>query len=78
VKVFPASALGGPDYIRALRAPLPQVALVPTGGVTLANVAEYFRAGAAAVGVGRELVEAPDVAASARDWLAAVRGARHV
>lgn len=76
VKVFPARALGGPDYVKALRGPLPQLALVPTGGVTLASVADYFRAGVTAVGAGNELVGAPDVAAAARAWLDAARAAR--
>ncbi|HZU83389.1 MAG TPA: bifunctional 4-hydroxy-2-oxoglutarate aldolase/2-dehydro-3-deoxy-phosphogluconate aldolase [Polyangiaceae bacterium] len=57
VKIFPCSAVGGPKYIRALRAPLPDVKLVPTGGVTLATAAEYIAAGAAALGVGSELVD---------------------
>lgn len=56
VKVFPVSALGGPSYIKALKAPLPQVLLVPTGGVNLENASDYFDAGASAVAVGSELV----------------------
>ena len=76
VKVFPASAVGGPDYIRAIRGPLPQAELVPTGGVTLASLPAYFRAGAAAVGAGGELTGAPDVATAARAWVSAVREAR--
>ncbi len=56
VKVFPVGALGGARYIRALKAPLPQVLLVPTGGVNLDNAAEFFRAGASAVAVGSDLV----------------------
>jgi 2-dehydro-3-deoxyphosphogluconate aldolase/(4S)-4-hydroxy-2-oxoglutarate aldolase len=55
VKVFPCSAVGGASYIKALRAPLPQIPLVPTGGVTLDTVAGFFAAGAAAVGVGADL-----------------------
>ncbi len=57
VKVFPCDALGGPAYIKALRAPLPDVPLLPTGGVTLENVADFLRAGAIAVGVGSSLVD---------------------
>jgi 2-dehydro-3-deoxyphosphogluconate aldolase/(4S)-4-hydroxy-2-oxoglutarate aldolase len=57
VKVFPCGAMGGAQYIRALRAPLPQLRLVPTGGVSLANVADFIRSGATAVGVGSELVD---------------------
>ena len=55
VKVFPADTLG-PAFIKAVKAPLPQVKLVPTGGVSLANVADFVRAGVEAVGVGGELV----------------------
>ncbi len=57
VKVFPVGNLGGADYIRAVLAPLPQVRLVPTGGVSSANAGEYLRAGAAAVAVGGSLVD---------------------
>lgn len=56
VKVFPAQNLGGASYLRALRGPFPQIPLVPTGGVTLDNVREMFEAGAAAVGVGSEMI----------------------
>ena len=56
VKVFPVQSVGGAAYLRALRGPFPDVPLVPTGGVTLDNVRELFDAGAAAVGVGSELV----------------------
>lgn len=56
VKLFPASQ-GGPAYLRALLGPLPEVRLVPTGGVSVENAAEYIRAGAAAVGVGGKLVD---------------------
>jgi 2-dehydro-3-deoxyphosphogluconate aldolase/(4S)-4-hydroxy-2-oxoglutarate aldolase len=67
VKVFPAS-VGGPAFIKALKAPLPQIELVPVGGVEIENTAEFFRAGAAAVGVGsslisQKLLEANDFAA---------------
>jgi 2-dehydro-3-deoxyphosphogluconate aldolase/(4S)-4-hydroxy-2-oxoglutarate aldolase len=57
VKVFPAGALGGASYIKSLEAPLPQIELVPTGGVTLANAGAFIQAGAAAVGVGADLVD---------------------
>jgi 2-dehydro-3-deoxyphosphogluconate aldolase / (4S)-4-hydroxy-2-oxoglutarate aldolase len=59
VKVFPCGSVGGPKYIQALRGPLPQIPLVPTGGVNLATAADFIRAGAAALGVGGELVQ-PD------------------
>jgi len=57
VKIFPAFAVGGAKYLRALRGPLPEVKLMPTGGVTAANAAEYLAAGAIALGVGSELVD---------------------
>src|ERR1051326_981140 len=57
VKVFPAGALGGASYIKSLKAPLPQVELVPTGGVSLKTAADFIRAGASALGVGAELVD---------------------
>jgi len=56
VKVFPVQSVGGAAYLRALRGPFPDIPLVPTGGVTLENIAEMFKAGAAAVGVGSELI----------------------
>jgi 2-dehydro-3-deoxyphosphogluconate aldolase/(4S)-4-hydroxy-2-oxoglutarate aldolase len=57
VKVFPAAQLGGPEYIKALRGPLPQILLVPTGGVDLQNAGAFIKAGAIALGVGGELVD---------------------
>jgi 2-dehydro-3-deoxyphosphogluconate aldolase/(4S)-4-hydroxy-2-oxoglutarate aldolase len=57
VKVFPAAQLGGPEYIKALRGPLPQILLVPTGGVNLENAGTLIKAGASAIGVGGELVD---------------------
>ena len=84
IKVFPAQNLGGASYLRALRGPFPQIPLVPTGGVTIDNVREMFDAGAAAVGVGSELISKDalarrDYAAMstlATQFLAAVRQAR--
>ncbi len=58
VKIFPCGLVGGPKYIKALRGPLPQVRMVPTGGVSLHTVADFVLAGAAALGVGGELVDA--------------------
>ncbi len=57
VKVFPAAQLGGPEYIKAIRGPLPQTLLVPTGGVNLQNSGDFIKAGVAALGVGGELVD---------------------
>ena len=62
IKVFPASALGGAKYIRALRAPFPQIEFVPTGGVNLDTVADFLNVGCCAVGVGSELVDANTIA----------------
>ena len=86
VKVFPAQSVGGAAYLRALRGPFPDIQLVPTGGVTLENLAELFQAGAAAVGVGTELISKDALArrdyatigALAKRFLAAARQARGV
>jgi 2-dehydro-3-deoxyphosphogluconate aldolase/(4S)-4-hydroxy-2-oxoglutarate aldolase len=56
VKLFPCGSLGGPKYIQALRGPFPLVPLVPTGGVNLDNAGDYIRAGAAALGIGGEMI----------------------
>ncbi len=64
VKLFPADTLG-PAYIRSLRAPLPHLRIVPTGGVTVENVGEFLAAGCAAVGVGSSLLRS--------DWIEAGR-----
>jgi len=85
VKIFPVSAVGGAPYLRALRGPLPNVKLLPTGGITAANARAYFEAGASAIGVGSELVDARSLAEGrdaviterARELHAAVQGARH-
>ncbi len=83
VKVFPATALG-PGYFRDLRGPFPDLRLMPTGGVSLANAGDWIRAGAVAIGVGTALVDAGTVAARrfdeiterARQFVAAVAAAR--
>lgn len=84
VKVFPAGSVGGASYLRALKAPLPQVELVPTGGVSLQTAGDFIRAGAAALGVGADLVDlrairegrAGELTERARQYVAAVREAR--
>jgi 2-dehydro-3-deoxyphosphogluconate aldolase/(4S)-4-hydroxy-2-oxoglutarate aldolase len=58
VKVFPANAVGGPKYIKALKGPFPQIDMIPTGGVNLETAGEFLKAGACAVAVGGELVDA--------------------
>lgn len=83
VKVFPGS-LVGPSYLRSLRGPFPDVPLMPTGGVSASNVADWLAAGAVAVGVGSELASASDIRANdfagisekARGFVAALREAR--
>jgi 2-dehydro-3-deoxyphosphogluconate aldolase/(4S)-4-hydroxy-2-oxoglutarate aldolase len=62
VKIFPCSAVGGPKYIKALRAPFPHIDMVPTGGVNLETVGEFLKAGAAAVAVGGELIDSKNIA----------------
>lgn len=83
VKIFPATALG-PTYIKDVRAPLPQLKLMPTGGVSLDNAGDWIRAGAVAVGVGSALLDAKAIeggrmdviTANARRIVANVAGAR--
>ena len=57
VKVFPCSAMGGASYIKGLKAPLPQVDLIPTGGVNLNTAADFIKAGSSALGIGADLVD---------------------
>lgn len=84
VKVFPCSAMGGASYLRSLKAPFPQLRLIPTGGVTLHTVADFLRAGAVALGVGSDLVDvkaiergSPEtVTNAARAYLNAIQQAR--
>jgi 2-dehydro-3-deoxyphosphogluconate aldolase/(4S)-4-hydroxy-2-oxoglutarate aldolase len=56
VKVFPCSAMGGATYLKSLKAPFPEIRLIPTGGVTLTTAADFLHAGASALGVGTDLV----------------------
>ena len=62
VKIFPCSAVGGASYLKALKAPFPHVRLIPTGGITLQNAGAFFQAGASAIGVGADLVNAAALA----------------
>src|SRR6476660_7058483 len=61
VKIFPAGNVGGAKYIKALRAPFPHIEMIPTGGVNLETAGEFLKAGACAVAVGGELVDAKSV-----------------
>jgi 2-dehydro-3-deoxyphosphogluconate aldolase / (4S)-4-hydroxy-2-oxoglutarate aldolase len=84
VKIFPCGQVGGAKYIKALKGPFPQVPLLPTGGVNLNTAAEFIEAGAVALGVGGELVQAdalksnkPEIIVeNARKFLAIVRQTR--
>jgi 2-dehydro-3-deoxyphosphogluconate aldolase/(4S)-4-hydroxy-2-oxoglutarate aldolase len=81
IKVFPASAMGGAKYLKTLKAPLPQIELIPTGGVSLATAKDFLEAGAFALGVGADLVDTRAMAEgrsevvteSARKYLAIVK-----
>ncbi|WP_013324279.1 bifunctional 4-hydroxy-2-oxoglutarate aldolase/2-dehydro-3-deoxy-phosphogluconate aldolase [Gloeothece verrucosa] len=68
VKVFPAPSLGGANYIKALKSPLPHIPLIPTGGITLENAKAYIDAGAIAVGLSTNLF--PESLLVANDWQA--------
>lgn len=84
VKIFPCSAVGGAKYIKALKAPLPHIQMVPTGGVNLETAGDFLKAGACAVAVGGELVDAKTIKEGkfevfeerAKQYLAVVRKAR--
>jgi 2-dehydro-3-deoxyphosphogluconate aldolase / (4S)-4-hydroxy-2-oxoglutarate aldolase len=84
IKIFPCGNVGGPKYLKALKGPFPDAALIPTGGVNLGNAAEYIAAGAFALGVGGELVDLAalrdgnlaKIAQAASGLVQAVRSAR--
>ena len=77
VKVFPANSMGGASYLKSIKAPLPQVELIPTGGVSLATAEDFLKSGAFALGVGADLVDpkaAPEtITENARKYLAIVQ-----
>ena len=84
VKIFPCGNVGGPKYLRSLKAPFPSAQLIPTGGVNAANAAEFVAAGAFALGVGADLVDTKalrdgnlqKITAAARELVQAVMSAR--
>ena len=84
VKVFPCSNVGGAKYIKAVKAPLPHVLMIPTGGVNLETIGDFLQAGASAVAVGSELIDNETIKAGkyevfterAKQFLAAVKKAR--
>jgi len=84
VKVFPCGALGGASYIKSLKAPLPQIEMIPTGGVSVKTAADFIKAGSMALGVGADLVDtqairdgnARVVTEKAREYVRLVQEAR--
>lgn len=84
VKIFPCGNVGGAKYIKSLKAPFPQIEMMPTGGVTLESIGDFFKAGACGVGIGGELADATlmkegrfgEIEERARQFLAAVAKAR--
>ena len=84
VKVFPCGSVGGASYIKNLKGPLPQIRMIPTGGVSLKTAADFIRAGANALGVGTDLVDVKAIRAGdtavvtdrAKQFLKIVREAR--
>lgn len=84
IKIFPCGSVGGPKYLQSLRAPFPHISLIPTGGVNASNAANYISAGAFALGVGGELVNATAlrdgnlsrITHAARELVQAVQAAR--
>ena len=84
VKIFPCGNVGGPKYIKALKGPFPQIEMIPTGGVNLETAGDFLKAGACAVAVGGELVDAKTIKEGrfdviedrARQYLACVAKAR--
>jgi 2-dehydro-3-deoxyphosphogluconate aldolase/(4S)-4-hydroxy-2-oxoglutarate aldolase len=69
VKVFPCAQVGGPEYIRALRAPFPQIPLIASGGVNQKNAADYILAGATALGIGQHLIHRDAIKRRQREWI---------
>jgi 2-dehydro-3-deoxyphosphogluconate aldolase / (4S)-4-hydroxy-2-oxoglutarate aldolase len=84
VKIFPCGNVGGPKYLRSLKAPFPNASLIPTGGVNAGNAVDFIAAGAFALGVGADLVDAAalregnleKITAAARELVNAVASAR--
>ena len=82
MKIFPCGNVGGPKYLKSLKAPFPHAQLIPTGGVNAANAAEFIAAGAYALGVGADLVDPkaikgghPEtITANARKYMEIVKG----
>ena len=69
VKIFPCAQVGGPSYIRALKAPFPQIAMIASGGVSQQNAGEYIHAGAMALGIGEDLIPREAIDGQDLDWI---------
>jgi 2-dehydro-3-deoxyphosphogluconate aldolase/(4S)-4-hydroxy-2-oxoglutarate aldolase len=74
VKVFPCSRLGGASYINALKSPFPHIPMIASGGVTQGNTADFILGGAAAVGIGRDLINPEAVRRRELDWIRELAG----
>jgi 2-dehydro-3-deoxyphosphogluconate aldolase/(4S)-4-hydroxy-2-oxoglutarate aldolase len=82
VKIFPCGNVGGPSYLKALKAALPRIPMIPTGGVNLITAAQFLAAGACALGIGGDLISASalergapeEITEAARQYVAVVRG----
>jgi 2-dehydro-3-deoxyphosphogluconate aldolase/(4S)-4-hydroxy-2-oxoglutarate aldolase len=74
VKVFPCAQVGGPDYIRAVKAPFPQVPLIASGGVNQKNAGDFIRAGAVALGIGQHLIHQNAIKHRQREWIHELAG----
>ena len=69
VKIFPCAQVGGPAYIRALRGPFPDVRLIAAGGISQGTAADFIHAGAAALGIGHNLIQPQAIQKRERDWI---------
>ncbi len=69
VKIFPCANVGGPSYIKALKAPFPQVPLIASGGVNQQTAGDFILAGAIAIGVGADLIQPQAIQRRERDWI---------
>jgi 2-dehydro-3-deoxyphosphogluconate aldolase/(4S)-4-hydroxy-2-oxoglutarate aldolase len=69
VKIFPCSAVGGASYIKALKAPFPKIPLIASGGVNQHTAADFIRAGAIALGIGRDLIQPRAIERRERGWI---------
>jgi 2-dehydro-3-deoxyphosphogluconate aldolase/(4S)-4-hydroxy-2-oxoglutarate aldolase len=84
IKIFPCGNVGGPKYLKSLKAPFPDAALIPTGGVNISNAADFILAGAFALGIGADLIDTialrdgdlPKISRAASDLVQAVQSAR--